>query len=430
MKKFTKFAALFFASALTLGFSACSSDDIVINIENPEITNRWTGDDAEMWSVTNQYVNQVVLPTYKTLAAKSEVLYNASVAMQQKFNANSLTDADVEAVCDAFKDARLYWERSEAFLYGAASDYEIDPHIDSWPLDQTQMANFLSNPTMVAGLYSDDPIAFVSEHNADFDTALGFHGVEFVLFRDGAPRKASVFSGNETHESFSKVKVPCKDEIAFLVAVTGDLRDHCYWLEVAWCGLAAPQAHRDRIAELGVKTRSMQNSGYYYGANLLLTGDGTSQYTSMPEAIATILASGCSNICQEVYSQKLGQAYRVATGSGSADDAGNYIESPYSKRSFIDYQDNIRSIENSLYGTMDGTQSSNSLMTYLEKHGYSDAADLKTKLNAALAALESCKNSGIAFVDDPGNAQVKTAIDAIQALDDQLQDAKAWVEKQ
>ena len=39
----------------------------------------------------------------------------------------------------AFTNARREWERSEAFLYGAAANNEIDPHIDSWPLDHDQM---------------------------------------------------------------------------------------------------------------------------------------------------------------------------------------------------------------------------------------------------------------------------------------------------
>ena len=67
-----------------------------------------------------------------------------------------------------------------------------------------------------------------------------------------------------------------------------------------------------------------------------------------------IFVGGCSSICQEVYTQKLGQAYRVATGNGGTTEDGeaesrDYIESPYSKRSFIDYQDNIYSGQADVY---------------------------------------------------------------------------------
>ena len=130
----------------------------------------------------------------------------------------------------------------------------------------------------------------------------------------------------------------------------------------------------------------------------------------------------------------MGQAYRVATGHGGTTEDGkkesrDYIESPYSKRSFIDYQDNIYSIKNSLYGTRDVTATTpvaNSLMTIMKKYNYSGYNTLSTALDEAIASLETAKNSGIAFVDDPANAQVKTCIDKINTLDDELNKAGAW----
>ena len=190
MKRISNLFAMLFMGALAVtSFTACSDDDDDITLggdkDNPTVGNQWTGVQAEMWEVANQYVNQVVFPTYKNLAASADVLYEQAVNVQQKHSAGTLTDGDVEAACEAFKAAREYWEKSEAFLYGAATDYNLDPHMDSWPLDQGQMADFMSNPTMVAGLYSDDPIAFVNQNNANFDTALGFHGLEFVLAAQG-----------------------------------------------------------------------------------------------------------------------------------------------------------------------------------------------------------------------------------------------------
>ena len=324
MKRMANFWAALCIGALAMtSLSACSDDDapnLGGDRENPVIDNRWSGVQADMWDVANQYINGVVYPTYKNLAASADDLYQEAVNVQQKHEAGTLTDADVEAACEAFKAAREYWEKSEAFLFGAATDFNIDPHMDSWPLNQGQMANFLSNSTMVAGLYSDDPIAFVNQHNSEFDTALGFHGIEFVLFRDGAPRKAAVFDGIEDHSSFSKLTVQCKDELAFLVAVAGDVRDNCYRLEVSWLGLQANTAHMARVKELGVKTHALDDNGYYYGADMLLAGTDGSSYASITAALVTLVgASGCGNIANEVASQKLGQAYRVATGQPSLD---------------------------------------------------------------------------------------------------------------
>lgn len=438
MKRISNLFAMLFMGALAVtSFTACSDDDDDITLggdkDNPTVGNQWTGVQAEMWEVANQYVNQVVFPTYKNLAASADVLYEQAVTMQQKHDAGTLTDADVEAACEAFKAAREYWEKSEAFLYGAATDYNLDPHMDSWPLDQGQMANFLSNPTMVAGLYSDDPIAFVNQNNANFDTALGFHGLEFVLFRDGAPRKAAVYDGIEDHPSFANVTVQCADELAFLVAVAGDVRDNCYRLEVSWLGLQADATHQARVAQLGVKTHALDDNGYYYGADMLLAGTDGSSYASINAALVTLVGpSGCGNIANEVASQKIGQAYRVATGAPSLDpnepDAIDYIESPYSKRSYIDYRDNIYSIKNSLYGNIDQAQPADkSVMTFLRRNGYSGVDDLQNALDDAIAKLKTCVNSGIAFVDDPGAQQAGDAMQAVDALNTQLEAASQWI---
>lgn len=423
------------AMAVT-SFTACSDDDDIMlggDRENPTIANQWTGIQAEMWDVADQYVNQVVFPTYKNLAASADVLYEQAVNMQQKHEAGTLTDADVEAACEAFKTSREYWEKSEAFLYGAATDYNLDPHMDSWPLDQGQMADFLSNPDMVAGLYSNDPIAFVNQNNANFDTALGFHGLEFVLFRDGAPRKAAVYDGIEDHPSFANVTVQCTDELAFLVAVAGDVRDNCYRLEVSWLGQQADPDHAARVKELGVRTHALDDNGYYYGADMLLAGTDGSSYASINAALVTLVGpSGCGNIANEVASQKIGQAYRVATGAPSLDpnepDAIDYIESPYSKRSYIDYRDNIYSIKNSLYGNIDQAQPADkSVMTFLRRNGYSGVDDLQNALDDAIAKLTTCVNSGIAFVDDPGAQQAGDAMQAVDALNTQLEAASQWI---
>ncbi len=421
---------LLMGAVAVTSFSACSDDDESVGgRENPDITNKWTGVQSEMWEVANQYVNNVVFPTYKNLADEAEDLYEEAVELQQKQANGTLTDEDVAEACEEFKSAREYWEKSEAFLFGAASDYNIDPHMDSWPLDQGQMADFLSNATMVAGLHGSDPIAFVNQHNAEFDTALGFHGMEFVLFRDGAPRKAAAFNGVEDHESFKGKTVQCKEELAFLVAVAGDVRDNCYRLEVAWLGLKAETEHIARVKELGVKTQALDGNGYYYGADLLLAGDGTSSYSSINEALATVVGSaGCGNICNEVAQQKLGQAYRVANHQGQEGDAINYIESPYSHRSFIDYRDNIYSIKNSLYGNFDkNTPEAKSVLTLLKNNNYSGVTDLQNALDNAIAKLTACVNSGKSFVEDPGAAYVGEAITAVDNLNTQLEAASQWI---
>mgnify|MGYP000553276252 CR=1 FL=1 len=185
------------------------------------------------------------------------------------------------------------------------------------------------------------------------------------------------------------------------------MRDNCYRLEVSWLGQQAATAHKERVSELGVWTHALDNNGYYYGADMLLAGTDGSSYASITAALVTLVgASGCGNIANEVASQKIGQAYRVATGTGGADDAIDYIESPYSKRSYIDYRDNIYSIKNSLYGNIDqSSPAAKSVMTFLKDNSYSGLDALQNALDDAIAKLTTCVNSGVAFVDNPAHSR-------------------------
>jgi len=433
MKKITKYLMmLLMGMFITMPFAACSDDD---NNENT------TGNEA-LQSVVQTYLNDVVGPTYTSLANNANDLCTKCQTLYQKATAGTMQQSDIDAACEAFKSARKDWEQSEAFLYGAATDQNIDPHIDSWPLTQSEVADFLTNAEMVKGIKGNNPGLFVRQKNtggtnedAAFDTALGFHGMEFVLFREGANRTVDALNANETQKGMEKVTG--LDELAFLAAVAWDLRDKCYQLEYCWLGSEVASTHSLWLTTNCTDIQGdelVSPKGNSYKANMLATGDETkSAYGSWNAAGYEILVGGCSNICQEVYSQKLGQAYRVASGQGSAEDAGDYIESPYSKRSFQDYQDNIYSIKNVLYGTRNTAATSpvsNSLLQYMQNNNYERATTLSTALNEAISALESAKNSGIAFVDNPGHQQVQTCITKVQTLDDELNLAARWIEKQ
>ena len=107
MKRKTNLLALLVTGALAVtSLTACSDDDSPAlggDRENPTIANQWSGVQSEMWEVANQYINNVVFPTYSNLASSADELYQQAVNMQQKHTAGTLTDSDVEAACDAFE---------------------------------------------------------------------------------------------------------------------------------------------------------------------------------------------------------------------------------------------------------------------------------------------------------------------------------------
>lgn len=419
------------ASVMTFGFTSCGDDDD----NNGGSSEKGT----VMQTIVENYVDNVVEPTYKDLADNTQTLYDACQNLYAKRKAGSLTQADIDAACDAFKTARRYWEQSEAFLYGAATDNEIDPHIDSWPLDHDQLVKALNDASVIAGITSENPAKYVYDNNGNFDSVLGFHGLEFVLFRNGANRTLAAFTAEyETEEGLTSVKT--LNEAAFAAAVSGDLRNMTFLLEYGWLGDGATAAHVSQIKNnaswviSGTRHAGLSPQGVAYGASVKGATTATGMFSTWHETLQNIFIGGCSNICQEVYTQKLGQAYRVATGAGTSEDAGDYIESPYSKRSFQDYQDNIYSIKNSLYGVRGtenvSTPAQNSILSFLKSKKYPQYDALVSALDEAISALESAKKSGKAFIDAPGDAQVKNCIDKVQALDDALGAAGTWVNKQ
>ena len=431
MKKIFKFALLFAATCMmTMGMTACSSDDD----KNDTVDVTKEQNDA-IEALTKQYLSDVVYPTYTNLANESEGLFNKISALKSKLKAGTaVSQSEIDDICTSYKNARKYWEQSEAFLYGAASDFEIDPHIDTWPLDVPTLGEDLADDAKIARLDAADGIEYARTSLTAEN--LGFHGIEFIFFRDGNNRSAAFFNNDEKEtdsDITAKGEVTGREEVIFATAVAGDLRDKCFQLEVAW-NANASAAHKSRVTECAKSSDDFETkvskNGLTYGENLTAVNDGNSTYNSWKKVVEEILVGGCSNICAEVADQKMGQAYRAATGTGDAEDDPNYIESPYSHNSFTDFYGNIMSIQNALYNNVEGASATDSsVMSYLKKYNATEAATLQTKLTAALEALKACQDSGKSFVEAPGATCVKAAMDAISELDNELNEAADWILK-
>ncbi len=411
MKKILKYAMLF-ASVIALGtsFSACSDDD---DKNESKLSEKQTA----MKELTEQYVNNVIYPIYSSLANQTSVLFEQLVDAKKKYRAGSLNQSDIDKICATFINARSAWEQSESFLYGAATDWGIDPHIDTWPLDRVALAKQLSSSEIVEELDDLDEGGIDNARALVGEQQLGFHGIEFIIFRNGKNRTLAALKGIEDDEAFAGRNISGEQELVFACAVAGDLRDKCYQLEVSWMGSKAPKEHQDRVEECEFNTTAA-GGDLYYGENMINATQAGSTMKSWRGVMGTILVSGCSNICAEVAGQKIGQAYL-----GQDED---YIESPYSQRSYYDFYDNISSIKYSLYGQQSDEVHAKSIMAYLQKYNSSMANELNSKLNAALKALDTAKK-GTPFVVEPHSTNAKAAMDAINALDETLNSAASWI---
>ena len=133
------------ATMMTCSFSACSDND------DPTPDTGTSETDAKFEAIAKQYLDHTVYVTYKNLADETEQLVKDLQALK-----SSKTDANVKATCETFLEARAWWEKSEAFLYGAATDFGIDPHIDSWPLDLDGLQTALKNTEQVEAMGGED----------------------------------------------------------------------------------------------------------------------------------------------------------------------------------------------------------------------------------------------------------------------------------
>ena len=376
-----------------------------------------TAAEEEMKAIAEQYVPGVVYATYGDLARETGELYEL-LASAAEGGVSALTQSKLDAICAKFLQARQSWEESEAFLFGAATDFGIDPHIDTWPLDVDGLATELANTEKIASLAGEDGIAYAAAKLGQ--ELLGFHGIEFVLFRDGRNRTVAALQGSEDHVAFEGKAVTGEQELIYAAAVAGDLRDNCWRLCVSWNPSAAAE-YVARCEELEVAT-TVTGSDLTYGENLLGAAAAGSSYATWQSAMASILVAGCSNICAEVADVKMGNAH-------SGEDV-NYIESPYSKKSFQDFIDNILSIQYSLYGAAGAASAqAHSLMGFFKSANYSGATALQNALDASLSALRACQAKG-AFVDIYTDASVQTAMDAVSGLDDEINKAADWILRQ
>ena len=351
-----------------------------------ENNNSTGNDDQQAQAVATQFVNHTVAPTYSALAAKAELLADQLAALK----ANP-TDAGLHEACETFLAAREQWEKSEAFLFGAAGDYGVDPHIDSWPLDEDAFATLMNSPSMLAALDGEDGDVVAGERLGN--ALLGFHGIEYILFANGQPKQASAITA---------------DQWKYVVAVAGDLRNRCYQLEVGWIGDAAPASHIEKLDDLEMQY-TVAGGEYSYGENMMNAGQAGSTYSSRTAALMAIL-QGCADIADEVGSSKIYAAWH-------GEDI-TYIESPYSYMSITDFRNNIISIQNVYMGGVEGQRDeSKSLHNYVKALNAGLDSQVTSAIDNALAKIDAMPAPFALHYSEAANGE---AVEACAALSEAI----------
>ena len=335
------------------------------------------------------------------MAALAAVLSAGFASCSSDDDANNTvvngSQAALDQACANWTVARANWENTEAFLFGAADVYSIDPHTDTWPVAANDLADVLRDEKAMSNLDN-----FIKTANSGI---LGYHGLEYVLFRQGQPRQIDQITNLEYN---------------YICAVAKDLYNATATLEAAWDSKES-NAERQKIAKEYVATHlAIDDDGNQEGAldgfqnfGKAFKNPGTGDWETALDATLEII-SGCQDIIGEVGQSKIGLPY-------TGEDA-SYIESPYAYNSIIDFYDNIVSCKNALYGSMDATAPNEKSLIYFCKNAgnatlATQANNVVSKLDNALAKIKAMKAPFALYYSD---ASCKVAIDALGELDDAL----------
>ncbi len=366
-----------------MGLAACKSG-------GTEVT---TDKESALQQAVTPYVENTVIATYGAMADAGLTLLDQCKQILAKVEAGEDYSKLMSDAGTSWRAMRKHWEQSEAFLYGPASAHNIDPHIDSWPLDFNAMNALLHDQERMAaieeegGAYVGDKLGYALK---------GFHAAEYLLFesveKDGRPvGTGRPHAANLTHA-----------EAVYLLGIVEDLTQQAILLEYAWAGEVS-DAKQKLLDEGEVETYEDR-----YGWQMMNAGKAGCIYVTYQEAAEEIIA-GCIDIAGEVADLKMGNPYISSTP-----EERDYIESPYSCTSTIDFADNIRSIQHAYCGAQAGDHS-------ISNYVYRQNGDLDARVRKAIEdAIKAIEEIGDFENTAQNNPLVKTAIDKVSALEEVL----------
>ena len=382
MKKILK---LVLCAACTMGMVACEKGGTEVTSDK----------EAALQQAVTPYVNNTVIATYSNMANAGMTLLAQAEQILDKVEKGEdytqlIKDADA-----SWRLMRKYWEQSEAFLYGPASSHNIDPHIDSWPLDFNAMNALLNDAARMAqieeegGAYVGDKLGYALK---------GFHAAEYLLFESVMQGDRAVGTGRPHAANLTHA------EAVYLLGIVEDLTQQAILLEYAWSGEVSQE--KKAVLEAGEVEPYEDN----YGKQMINAGKAGSIYLTYQEVAEEIVA-GAVDIAGEVADLKLGNPYISSTA-----EERDYIESPYSCTSTEDFADNMRSIQHAYCGALAGDYS---VSNYVYRQDAELDAEVRKAIEEAIAAIEAIEDFENTAQNNP---QVKNAIEKVQAVEALLDD--------
>lgn len=323
---------------------------------------------VERREVLTQMAENVIYTTYTDMSVKAGIL-SANVAA---FNASG-SAADQLKCQSSWKEVRSAWEQSEGFLFGPVSSDDIDPRIDTWPIDFARMDSVLASSAVFTSSYIDGLE----------ESLKGFHPIEYLLF--GA-------NGNKAPGDFTNRQ---KD---LLAALTLNLKSLCDQVKNSW-----DPSNADNY------TNKFVTAGY-----------GSNQYETQRAAYEEVV-DAMAGICDEVANGKIKEPFDAMDPTKE--------ESPFAKNSIADFTNNIKSVQNLYLGKYNAD--GKGLEDLIKSNNAAMDGAIKTKIASAITSLNNISMPfGQAIMTSNGQrTQVQNAINAIEDLHVYLEsDVKAYVQ--
>jgi uncharacterized iron-regulated protein len=299
--------------AMTLILAACSKKPT----ENPEPENDYRP--------VLENAARIVVQTYRDLDSTAAALHWACQALE-----SSTTQATLDAARQAWRDARVFWEQSEGFLFGPVDTRGLDPAIDSWPVNKIDLDAVLAGSAKLTPEYVD----------ALEGTLKGFHTIEYLLFGENSTKTPAQFTARQ---------------FEYLSACAQSLRFATTALYQAW----APE-HEN------------------YAAKLIQAGSNN-VYPSQKNAIEE-LVNGLVIIADEVGNGKINDPF--------AQMDLTLEESQFSNNSKADFADNMRSIQN-IYTGRYRFIAGPSLSDWVRKNNPALDDKVRAHINDAITSIEN-----------------------------------------
>lgn len=391
------FKNLALGSVVALFLVGCGKDDNNTPAPEPTLLQEVTHK-----NVIKAIAEDVIIATYKDMDEKADAL---KVAIRKFAAKGGQTQANLDAVKNAWKGVRSAWEQSEGFLYGPVAFKGLDPAMDSWPVDIAGMNNIIDADATFFAKFSEDENGNEKIDDNELNTDItvnvvannngtrGFHLIEFLLWGDRGDRGQNpekpladfIPNTNNAEENEKRERI-----LGYLVSAVQDLKNNTAILYEDW---------------------SSEDGGH---VKIFLTaGEAENLKYTSATAVYEQFVEGMVGIADEVGAVKIANAYNG--GTPKLEDE----ESRFSKNSTTDFLDNIKSIENVYLGQYNGKDVLG-ISDVLVKNG-------KTELdNKVKKAINDAKNDIQAMGDFTKTlfneqAKVRKAMETVASLKELLE---------